>query len=58
MILKYTFIKYFIENTQKDTPAKDVTKVTYEPKLLTFEEELNKIMGIEEPRKRAKTHWY
>ena len=57
---KYThFTRYsFSENTLKDTKESDVTEVTFEPKLCTFEEEINNEMGIKEDRKPAKTYWY
>jgi large subunit ribosomal protein L24 len=41
-----------------DTKEDELTEVTFKPKLCTFEQDIMNIMGIKEPRKRAKTYWY
>jgi len=46
------------ENETKDMVEDQITDVTYEPKLCTFEEDIFNEMGIKEHRKRAKTYWY
>ncbi|XP_064618873.1 large ribosomal subunit protein uL24m-like [Lineus longissimus] len=46
------------ENAEKDTKPDEVIKVTFEPKLKTFEQEIMEEMGIKEDRKPAKTYWY
>lgn len=51
------FIIYFSEQP-KDTKAKDVEKITYKPKLLTFEQEIMQDMGIKEDNEPCKTYWY
>ena len=45
-------------DTEKDTKEKQLTKVTFDPKVMTFEEEIMQAMGIKEDRKPAKTFWY
>lgn len=42
----------------KDTLQKELTKVTFKPKLKTFEQDIMDQMGIKEDRKKAKTYWY
>ncbi|KAG6459134.1 probable 39S ribosomal protein L24, mitochondrial [Manduca sexta] len=48
----------YIENVEKDTAVDDVIKVTFAPKLKTFEMEIMEDMGIEEHRVPAKSYWY
>ncbi|KAI5632145.1 ribosomal proteins 50S l24/mitochondrial 39S l24 domain-containing protein [Phthorimaea operculella] len=48
----------YIENVDKDTAAADVTKITFEPKLRTFEMDIMESMGIKEERTPAKSYWY
>lgn len=43
---------------EKDTKAAEVEKVTFFPKLKTFEMEIMDEMGIQEDRIPAKTYWY
>lgn len=43
---------------EKDTKAPDVEKVTFYPKLKTFEMDIMDEMGIKEDREAAKTYWY
>jgi large subunit ribosomal protein L24 len=45
-------------NKIKDTVARDVEDITYEPKLATFEMDIMNSMGIKEERKAAKSWWY
>lgn len=42
----------------KDTKANEVEKITFYPKLKTFEMEVMDEMGITEHRVPAKTYWY
>lgn len=42
----------------KDTDAKSVAKVTYQPTVQSFEQEIMEEMGIEETREYKKTYWY
>lgn len=48
----------FADNETTDTSEKELQKVTFVPKLLTFEEDLMQELGIKEDRKPAKTYWY
>ena len=54
----YKTPKGYTENKTKDTTAKDVEEITYEPKLCTFEMEIMEQMGIKEDRIPKKTWWY
>lgn len=47
----------FIE-TAKDTKEKELTEVTFVPKLKSFEQDIMDAMGIKDTRQRAKTYWY
>nr|BAN20978.1 mitochondrial ribosomal protein L24 [Riptortus pedestris] len=42
----------------KDTTSDDLSKITFSPKLETFEMSVMKSMGIEEERIPTKTYWY
>jgi len=42
----------------KDTREDELLAVTFNPKLCSFEDEIMKLMGIVEDRKRVKTYWY
>ncbi|XP_065297655.2 large ribosomal subunit protein uL24m [Dermacentor albipictus] len=42
----------------KDTRAKELEKITFVPKLMTFEQEIMEELGIKEDRVPAKTYWY
>ena len=42
----------------KDTKADEVLKVTYVPKLCTFEQEIMETHGIKEDREPKPTYWY
>ncbi|KFM80714.1 putative 39S ribosomal protein L24, mitochondrial, partial [Stegodyphus mimosarum] len=53
----YKSKKYYQEQP-KDTPAKAVEEITFKPKLMTFEQEIMKQMGIKEHRVPIKTYWY
>ena len=48
----------FHSATEKDTTEKLLTKVTFQPKIVTFEEDIMEAMGIKEDRVPAKTYWY
>ncbi|CAG9792555.1 unnamed protein product [Diatraea saccharalis] len=48
----------YIENTEKDTAADEVTKITFAPKLRTFEMDIMEEQGIKEDRVPAKSYWY
>lgn len=43
---------------EKDTNKDELQKVTYVPKLKSFEEDILEKMGIKEDRKPGKTYWY
>jgi len=47
----------YIES-EKDTKAPEVTAITFEPTLKTFEMDIMEQMGIKEDRVPAKTYWY
>lgn len=49
--------KYY-EEQPKDTVAKDIKQVTFQPRLLTFEQEIMENMGITESRLPCKIYWY
>ena len=52
-------LKIFVSvNPDKDTSPDTVKKVTYEPKLKTFEEDMMDSFGIKEDRTPAETYWY
>lgn len=48
----------YVEHKTKDTKAKDVEEITFEPKLCTFEMDVMQQMGIKEDRVPQKTWWY
>ena len=48
----------YVDNKHKDTPAKDVEEITFEPRLATFDMDIMEKMRIEETRTPAKTYWY
>ncbi|CAF4770488.1 unnamed protein product [Pieris macdunnoughi] len=48
----------YIENPDKDTVADDAAKITFSPKLQTFEMDVMESMGIKEDRVPAKSYWY
>ncbi|XP_064607914.1 large ribosomal subunit protein uL24m-like [Liolophura sinensis] len=50
--------KKYVENEAKDTTAKVLKKITYEPKLCSFEADIMEKFGIKEERKPAPTFWY
>ncbi|XP_054716689.1 probable 39S ribosomal protein L24, mitochondrial [Uloborus diversus] len=50
--------KRYYPEQPKDTPAKDVEKITFKPKLMTFGQEIMENMGIKEDRVPRKTYWY
>ncbi len=48
----------YAPNKYKDTKAKDVEEITYEPSLATFEMDIMRKHGIKEDRDPAPTFWY
>jgi len=48
----------YVENKSKDTKAKHVEEITFQPKLATFEMDVMQSMGIKEDRVPRKTWWY
>ena len=52
------FSKSLSDDMEKDTSEKLLQKVTFEPKIQGFEDEIMEIMKIKEDRKRAPTFWY
>jgi large subunit ribosomal protein L24 len=49
---------FHVPESEKDTKASEVTEITFEPALKTFEMDMMERMGIEEDRVPAKTYWY
>jgi large subunit ribosomal protein L24 len=49
---------FYVTESEKDTKASDVTEITFEPALKTFEIDIMERMGIQEDRVPAKTYWY
>jgi large subunit ribosomal protein L24 len=51
--------KYFIfSESEKDTQSSEVTEITFEPTLKTFEMDIMEQMGIHEDKVPSKTFWY
>jgi large subunit ribosomal protein L24 len=51
--------QYFIfSESERDTKASEVTEITFEPALKTFEMDIMEQMGIQEDRVPSKTYWY
>ena len=48
----------FAANRDKDTDKNEVSKVTFTPKLKTFEQDIMDQMGIKEDRQYRKSFWY
>jgi large subunit ribosomal protein L24 len=48
----------YLENESKDTTAKEVEAITFDPKLKTFEMEIMEVMDIKEDRVPKKSYWY
>ncbi|KAH7728664.1 Protein MRPL-24 [Aphelenchoides avenae] len=55
---EYNSPEHYLEVEGKDTKADDVLKVTYSPKLCTFEQEIMEAQGIKEDREPKPTYWY
>ena len=49
---------FAVAECEKDTKEDELTEVTFEPKLCTFEEDIMDVMGIKEDRIPAKTYWW
>jgi large subunit ribosomal protein L24 len=49
---------FCISESEKDTKASEVTEITFEPILKTFEMDIMEQMGIVEDRVPSKTYWY
>ncbi|CAG4995454.1 unnamed protein product [Parnassius apollo] len=56
--IDYKSKELYVENKEKDTAASDVTKITFQPKLATFEMDIMESMGIKEDRVPVKSYWY
>lgn len=56
--LPYTSVPWHIAEQPKDTKAKDLEKITYVPKLMTFEQDIMQELGIKEDRVAAEMYWY
>lgn len=48
----------FAANRDKDTDKNEVSKVTFTPKLKSFEQDIMDQMGIKEDRQYRKSFWY
>ncbi|XP_013788032.1 probable 39S ribosomal protein L24, mitochondrial [Limulus polyphemus] len=42
----------------KDTKSEEISKITFEPKLMTFEQDIMNHLGIKEERQPHRTYWY
>jgi large subunit ribosomal protein L24 len=49
---------FHVLESEKDTVASEVTEITFEPALKTFEMDIMEHMDIQEDRIPAKTYWY
>ena len=51
---------FLAEVEGKDTPAEEVLRLTYKPRLCTFEQEIEEEMGLEKRsnKERPPTYWY
>ncbi|XP_063834260.1 large ribosomal subunit protein uL24m [Ostrinia nubilalis] len=56
--IDYKSKEVYIENEKKDTKADVIAKITFAPKLNTFEMDIMEEMGIKEDRVPAKSYWY
>ncbi|XP_045455211.1 probable 39S ribosomal protein L24, mitochondrial isoform X1 [Melitaea cinxia] len=56
--MDYKSKELYVDNPSKDTEAAAATKITFEPKLRTFEMDIMESMGIKEDRVPAKSYWY
>ncbi len=56
--IDYKTPRGYVENKDKDTAAQEVERITFEPKLATFEMEIMESLGIKEDRTPLKTYWY
>jgi len=48
----------YVEDKEKDTLARHVEAVTYEPTLATFEMDVMRSMGLREDREPVRSYWY
>jgi len=55
---EYVSPKDYIEVVGKDTPAKDVLKMTFSHKLCTFEQEIEQSLGLKPRIEQKQTYWY
>lgn len=58
LTIVYLHNELFSEVEGKDTPSKIVLERTYQPRLMSFEEEIMTDMGIIDERKPKPTYWY
>ncbi|XP_063630453.1 large ribosomal subunit protein uL24m [Cydia splendana] len=56
--IDYKSKELYLENDEKDTKTDDVTKITFQPRLATFEMDVMESLGIKEDRVPARTYWY
>lgn len=49
---------FVVTENLKDTVESELVKITFEPKLCTFEMDIMKANGIEENRDPQKFYWY
>ncbi|XP_072946472.1 large ribosomal subunit protein uL24m [Epargyreus clarus] len=56
--IDYKSKELYVENAEKDTTAAAACKITFEPKLRTFEMDIMEAMGIKEDRVPVKSYWY
>jgi len=58
VIVCFIWSIFMFPESEKDTKAPEVTAITFEPALKTFEMDIMEQMGIKEDRVPAKTYWY
>ncbi|XP_026315949.1 probable 39S ribosomal protein L24, mitochondrial [Hyposmocoma kahamanoa] len=56
--IDYKSKELYLDNVEKDTAAATIAKITFVPKLRTFEMDIMEEMGIKEDRVPAKSWWY
>ncbi|XP_053620220.1 large ribosomal subunit protein uL24m [Plodia interpunctella] len=56
--IDYKSKSLYVENAEKDTKADAATRITFDPKLRTFEMDIMESMGIKEDRVPVKSYWY
>lgn len=58
LVFKLSYKFPFSASKNKDTDKNEVNRVTFVPKLKSFEQDIMDQMGIKEDRQYRKTFWY